>query len=120
MCCPIGIRHPVGYPSRLSWEEDNGTGYGEVVQFAKRVRVHRRAEAEKTYLSISPLSKRLASVVLMRGRLSNTMKFPIRERHRRKISKCSADVVLRGKRVNAVTCDAAETHPGEDKIACTM
>src|ERR1700726_5014308 len=56
----------------------------------------------------------------MRGRRSNTMKFPIRERHRRKISKCSADVVLRGKRVNAVTCDAAETHPGEDKIACTM
>ena len=61
-------------------EIENVTRNGEVVQFRKKgTDLFSRRAAEKMCLSISRLSRRRGSAVLMRGRLSNTKKSPTGE-----------------------------------------
>jgi hypothetical protein len=66
---------PRGYRKISIVEIENGAGHGEVVQFSKKgMDLFSRRVAEKMCLSISRLSRKLASAALMRGRLSSTRK----------------------------------------------
>ena len=63
-----------------------------MVQFAKRgTALFSRRPAEKMCLSISRLSRKPASAVSLRVRLSNTRKSRTKEKHRHKISRFNAD-----------------------------
>ena len=73
------------------WEQIDGYRYGEVVQFAKRLRIYSAAIGGKDVLSTSRRSKGPASAVSMKGKSSSTRKSRTRAKRRQKTSRFSAD-----------------------------